>query len=296
MASQNPRISLEQWLAFKTVVDTGSYARAAEQLHRSQSSVSYLISRLNAQLPGPVLALQGRKAVLTPEGEVLYRYAEQLVETALRAEAVAASMQQDFEAEVVIALDVLLQIHALCCTLETFSSRFPYTRVRVLETSLSGTVEALLEKQADIVIGGSVPAGYRGRALRTVYMIPVAAPEHPLVQGGGARAEFALRSHRQIVLRDTGQRRQQDSGWLEAEQRWTVSHFSSSISLVKAGLGFAFLPRNWIQAELKDGTLAEIPLLGGFERKLPLYLMLADSETAGPGTRALADLLVQDLQ
>ena len=46
-----PRISLEQWLAFKTVVDCGSYALAAEALNKSQSSVSYAVSRLNDQLP-----------------------------------------------------------------------------------------------------------------------------------------------------------------------------------------------------------------------------------------------------
>lgn len=291
-----PRISLDQWLAFKCVVDLGSYALAAEALNKSQSSVSYLVARLNEQLPRPVLRLQGRKAELTAEGQVLYRYAEQLVQLAQTTEDVARAMVVDFEAEVTVALDVVLEISTLCCSLENFSRQFPHTRVRVLETSLSGTVEALLEKKANIVIGGTVPVGYAGRPLRSIHMLPVAAPQHALLNQQRPVTELELKANRQIVMRDTGEKRQQDVGWLEAEQRWTVSHFSSSISLVRAGLGFAFLPRNWIARELEDGSLRPIPLAGLLERSHTLYLMLSAPDTAGPATRALADLLTADLR
>ncbi|MBZ8143617.1 LysR family transcriptional regulator, partial [Rubrivivax gelatinosus] len=32
-----PATTLEQWAVLQTIVETGSYAKAAEQLHRSQS-------------------------------------------------------------------------------------------------------------------------------------------------------------------------------------------------------------------------------------------------------------------
>ncbi|MFM1895317.1 MAG: hypothetical protein RLZZ385_391 [Pseudomonadota bacterium] len=291
-----PKISLEQWLAFTSVVDSGSFAAAAERLNKSQSSISYAVGRLQELLPRPVLRLEGRRAVLTAEGEVLYRYATQLIQQASLTEAVAQAMTVDFEAEVTVALDVLLDIGALCCALEEFSSINPHTRVRILETSLSGTVEALVEKKADIVLGGTVPVGHAAQPLRSVTMLPVAAPFHSLFQSGQDVSELELRRHRQIVLRDTGQRGQKDVGWLQAEQRWTVSHFSSTISLVKAGLGFAFLPRNWIATALQDGSLREIPLEGGYQRVIPLYLMLSHRDTSGPATRDLSSILLRHLQ
>lgn len=293
-SSRLPRIPLEWWLTFKTVVDCGTYARAAELLNKSQSSLSYAVSRLNDQLPRPVLEIRGRKAELTAEGEVLYRYASQLIRQAQTMEAVAHSMAVEFEAEVTLALDVLLEIGQLACSLESFSRRFPHTRVRILETSLSGTLEALLENQADLVIGASVPVGFSGLPVRTVRMIPVAAPDHPLFQDS-AVDEMELRSYRQVVLRDSGKRSERDSGWLEAEQRWTVSHFSSSISVIKTGLAFGFLPRNWVEKDLENGSLREISLRGGYDRTLPLYLMFANREIAGPATRALGEILKQDL-
>ena len=112
-----PRISLEQWLAFKTVVDKGSFALAAEALNKSQSTVSYAVSRLNEQLPEPVLVPKGRKTVLSDTGKILYPYAQQLLNQACDAEAVAKSLAQGVEAEVTIAVDSLLNMDALLLSL-----------------------------------------------------------------------------------------------------------------------------------------------------------------------------------
>jgi len=292
---KNPRVSLEQWLAFKTVVDCGSYAMAAQTLNKSQSSISYAIARLNEQLPQPVLILDGRKAVMTDAGQVLYRHAEQLLNQASQAEAIASSLALGFESEVAIAVDVLVEVGSLVCAFEEFSQEFPHTRIRVLETSLSGTTEALLEKTADLVIGTKTPPGFQSRPLLQVKMIPVAAPSHPLVKDREDVSELELRSMRQVVLRDTGTSREQDSGWLQADQRWTVSHFSTSIKLLRSGLVFAFIPQNWIEYELAEGSLQRIPLAPSMDRLLQVHMMLADNQAAGPATKALYETIFNKL-
>ena len=292
---KNPRVSLEQWLAFKTVVDCGSYAMAAQTLNKSQSSISYAIARLNEQLPQPVLILDGRKAVMTDAGQVLYRHAEQLLNQASQAEAIASSLALGFESEVAIAVDVLVEVGSLVCAFEEFSQEFPHTRIRVLETSLSGTTEALLEKTADLVIGTKTPPGFQSRPLLQVKMIPVAAPGHPLVKNREDVSELELRSMRQVVLRDTGTFREQDSGWLQADQRWTVSHFSTSIKLLRSGLVFAFIPQNWIEDELAEGSLQRIPMAPSMDRLLQVHMMLADNQAAGPATKALYETIFEKL-
>jgi len=292
---KNPRVSLEQWLAFKTVVDCGSYAMAAQALNKSQSSISYAIARLNEQLPQPVLILDGRKAVMTDAGQVLYRHAEQLLNQASQAEAIASSLALGFESEVAIAVDVLVEVGSLVCAFEEFSQEFPHTRIRVLETSLSGTTEALLEKTADLVIGTKTPPGFQSRPLLQVKMIPVAAPGHPLVKNREDVSELELRSIRQVVLRDTGTFREQDSGWLQADQRWTVSHFSTSIKLLRSGLVFAFIPQNWIEDELAEGSLQRIPMAPSMDRLLQVHMMLADNQAAGPATKALYETIFEKL-
>jgi DNA-binding transcriptional LysR family regulator len=307
---KSAKISLEQWACFKAVVDHGSFAMAAEALNKSQSSISYAISRLNEQLPRPVLALQGRKAVLTEDGKVLYRRAGQLLAQAEETEDVARQLAQGLESELTIALDNLLDIRLVIPSLDRLAQTYPLTRVRILETSLSGTEEALIEKKADIVIGSIVPVGYSGIPVRQVQIIPVAHPQHPLFATSQQKLEalrsdpefvpegisdWELKRHRQIVLRDSGQRRERDAGWLGSEQRWTVSHFSSTLTILRAGLAFAFLPKDWIENDLRAGSLAQLPLASSQERVVQLYLMLASPEAAGPATKLLAKTLKECL-
>ncbi|MDO9318511.1 MAG: LysR family transcriptional regulator [Gammaproteobacteria bacterium] len=299
---KTPRVSLEQWATFKAVVDAGSFAMAAEQLNKSQSSISYAIARLNEQLPQPVLQLEGRRAVLTEEGKALYRRASQLLQHAEETEEFAHMLSAGVESEVTLALDNLLDLHAIIPALDQFSAQYPFTRIRILETSLSGTEEALLEKKADIVIGGKVPVGFAGTPVRQARMIAVAHPDHPLFQRAGQGSDqgvgqecitdWELKSWRQIVLRDTGQRREQDAGWLGSEQRWTVSHFASSLKILRSGLAFAFLPEDWVAEDLREGRLRRLPLVEGTERIIQLYLMLSSKEGAGPATRTLANMLI----
>jgi DNA-binding transcriptional LysR family regulator len=294
---KTPRITLEQWAAFKAVVDEGSFAQAAEALNKSQSSISYAIARLNEQLPRPVLQLEGRKASLSADGKVLYRRATQLLQQADDAEQTARMLARGLETEIRLAVDALLEISALIPVLDEFSRQFPLTRLKILETSLSGTEEALLEKRADLVIGSKVPVGFMGTPLKQVRIIAVARPDHPLFTaehdlGDAGIADWELRSHRQVVLRDTGYRREQDAGWLGSEQRWTVSHFSSSVKILKSGLAFALLPSDWVKTELEQGELKQLPVRGA-ERILQLYLMSGAIEADGPATSALAELLIR---
>lgn len=305
-----PKISLEQWASFKAVVDHGSFAMAAEAMNKSQSSISYAIARLNEQLPRPVLVLNGRKAVLTDDGKVLYRRAAQLLTQAEDAEAIARQLAQGLESEVTLAIDNLLNIRLVLPALDRLAQTYPFTRVRILETSLSGTEEALLEKKANIVIGSTVPVGHSGMPVRQVAMIPVAHPQHPLFVRKAIPSQslkcdpeltdtgisdWELKTHRQIVLRDSGQRREQDAGWLGSEQRWTVSHFSSTLTILRSGIAFAFLPQDWVDDDLRAGTLRKIPLASPQERILQLYLMLSSPESAGPATRLLAKTLQECL-
>ena len=75
----------------------------------------------------------------------------------------------------------------------------------------------------------------------------------------------------------------------------TVSHFASSLKILRAGLAFAFLPEDWVAEDLRAGTLKQLPLADGGERLIMLHLMLSSRENAGPATRLLAESLVNCL-
>ena len=65
--------------AFVAVKETGSFTRAAERLHLTQSAISHQIRRLEEQLGQPLLRRTTRSLTLTEDGEDLVRHAEQIL-------------------------------------------------------------------------------------------------------------------------------------------------------------------------------------------------------------------------
>jgi len=281
------KISLDQWQALIAVVDEGGYASAAEALDKSQSAISYAVQKIETELGVRAFALEGRRAKLTETGQMLYRQAKVLVEEANRIESAAIQLSQGWEPLVRVAADALFPQHCMLSALDAFAQHSPLTRVEYTETVLSGSDEALLRKEADVVIGGRVPPGFFGDPLMRVRFVAVAAANHPLNQMDSLTHED-LRQHRQIVIRDSGSRRI-DSGWLGAEQRWTVSHPSTRIAAIRRGLGFAWVPEAEIGDGLESGALKVLPLKEGVERLVDLHLIYADGQYAGQAARYLGE-------
>lgn len=291
MTQRIPRISLEQWAILQAVVDEGSYAKAAEALNRSQSSISYALKGMQEQLPVEVLTMQGRKAMLSPAGETLLRQARVLTNDALSLEYLANNLAEGWETEIRLAVEAIFPTALLSQALAAFVPESRASRVQLIESVLSGTQEALLNGEADLVITHRPPPGFLGQPLLDIIFLAVAHPEHPLHQLERELTHHDLRAHRQFVVRDSGLKRRQDAGWLDAEQRWTVSQLSTSIQFARDGLGFAWLPYEHIRGELEAGTLKRLPLVEGGQRQEKLFLVHADRNAAGPATQALAATL-----
>ncbi|OGA47189.1 MAG: LysR family transcriptional regulator [Betaproteobacteria bacterium RIFCSPLOWO2_12_FULL_63_13] len=285
-----PRITLDQWNVLVSVVETGSYAKAAERVHRSQSTLTYAVQKLERRLGVKVFELRGRKAVLTPSGNLLYRRGKALVEEAGRLEHAAGDLARGWEPEIRLAVDIVFPTWLLLEGLARFGRERPGTRIELYETVLGGHEDALVERKVDLAIGGVVPAGFLADVLMPVRFVCAAAPAHPLHQLGRALTLQDLRRHRQLVLRDSGAQRAYSAGWLN-EQRWTVSHKATSIRAAVMGLGYAWFAEDSIREELESGKLKPLPLREGAERLATLYLVFADREAAGPGTRRLAEIL-----
>jgi DNA-binding transcriptional LysR family regulator len=286
-----PRISLEQWRALIAVVDSGGYAQAAEALHKSQSAVTYAVQKLEKTLGVKAFAIEGRKARLTPTGQMLYRRAKQLLADAGRLEAASTAVSAGWEAEIGIAADIVFPSWLMADCLAKFGEESPHTHVEFYETVIHGAEELLLQGRVQLAIGPMVPTGFLGDPLMNMRFVAAAHPDHPLHQLGRKLTYADLRAHRHLVVRDTATTRSRKVTSLEAEQRWTLSNMSTSIQAARRGYGFAWYPLERIRDELDEGLLKPLPLAEGGERAAQLYLVIADREGAGPGTLRLAEII-----
>jgi DNA-binding transcriptional LysR family regulator len=287
-----PNITLEQWRAFLMVVDRGGYAQAAEALNKSQSSVTYAVQKLESLLAVRAFEIRGRKAFLTPMGELLYRRARVLLEEAVDLERAAKKVSAGWEAEIGVAVEVLFPTGLLFRCLERFAVISPRTRIEVFETVLGGAAEALLSQgAADLAITPSAPVGSSSEALGRMRFVAAAHPDHPLHHLNRPLTARDLRHHRHLVVRESDARRTSKTYTVDVEQRWTLTSMASSVQAARMGLGFAWYPEEKIREELAAGTLAPLPLREGSERFVEIYLILRDTDSAGPGTLQLADII-----
>jgi DNA-binding transcriptional LysR family regulator len=284
------KITLDQWNVLVSVVESGSYSKAAERIHRSQSTLTYAIKKLESLLAVKVFELRGRKAVLTPTGELLYRRGKTLTEEAARLEHAAAELAKGWEPQVRVAVDIVFPTWLLLKCFADFARERPETHLELYETVLGGTEEALAKRSVEFAIGGSVPQGFVGDILMPIRAVCMAAPSHPLHQLGRTLTLEDLRRHRHIVIRDSGEQRVRSAGWIN-DLRWTVSNKATSIQAAGLGLGYAWYPEDSVRAELERGALKPLPLREGAEKSGTLYLTFADREAAGPGTLRLAQII-----
>lgn len=285
-----PVITLDQWRAFTAVVDAGSYAKAAERVHRTQSTVTYAVQQIERLLGVAAFRAEGRRAVLTPTGELLYRRARYLLEEASALEQASGRVSAGWEAELAIAVEIIFPTWLLLASLEELGQESPHTRVELIETVLGHRADLLASGRADLAIFSGVPPGFLGELLMRLRFVLVTSPEHPLQQLKRRATLRDLRQHRQLVVRESSPERTAPTS-VDVTHRWTVSHMPTSIEAVRNGYGFAWLPEERIRDDLTSGALKPVAMSTGGERFADLYLIFADPEHTGPAARRLAEIL-----
>jgi len=288
------RVTLEQWRMFRSVVQFGGFNQASQGIHKSQSSIHNAVGKIESSLDVKLFEIEGRKTVLTQAGELMLKRANFLLDEAAKLEIVGHTLGQGTEASLKIAVDEMFPQARLYKVLDTISAQYPMLQIELVESVLSGASELIQNADVDIAISPVALTEGFSEQLCQIDFIAVAKPDHTLHSLGRDLTAEDLKSHRQIVVRDSGMHRKSDAGWLGANQRWTVSHLRTSIDMICSGLGFAWLPTTSIKNELAQGKLKTLPLQHNSKRSMQLHLIFKDGDSLGPAARAfLAELRYQ---
>lgn len=106
----------------RKVVELGSFARAAEETNRSQSSVSYNLALLQERLGVALLAPSGRRAVLTPAGELLLNQVKPLLQAFAYVETHAATLRNGARTRLDLVVDSIFRASGCSRFYASFSS------------------------------------------------------------------------------------------------------------------------------------------------------------------------------
>jgi DNA-binding transcriptional LysR family regulator len=251
-------LDTDQLRSFLAIVDCGSFTKAAERVHKTQSAVSMHIRRLEEQLGCALFVKQGRGARLTEEGEKLIDYARRIIQA--EAGAVAALSRKGLRGAVRLGIPDDYAEAFLAEILARFNRRHPLVEVSVV-------CEASQELAAQVSAGALELAlvtdhpGLRGfEVLREEPLVWVASERFRVADG--EPVPLALGSATCLWRRATHEA-------LAAAARATRGLFFSKNygaigTVVRAGLAVTTLPASMVGEGLrilgaKDG-LPELPL------------------------------------
>jgi len=286
------KVTLDQWKVLQTVVNEGSFAKAGIKLHKSQSSISYTIAKLQEMLGLKLLEQEGRKAVLTEQGVHILKLSLQITKAAKNVENAAHNFKSNHEKSLRLAIDEIFPPLLLMKILHQFSLNNTQTRIILNHGLLSGPSDLLLNGEAELAIVSKIPEGYIGDKLIDIHSVPYAHIDSPLHQKQITLDD--LTDERYIIAQDSGTKKKRNEGWLGSEFHWKVSSMEMKIQCVAHGIGFSWLPKQLV--ENRNLPIKQLQLEQNNTRTYPLYLVHHNPQEIGPSAAQLISFFHQYTQ
>jgi len=276
-------LDLDLLKSFVSVVDTGGFTRAGERVHRTQSTVSQQIKRLEETLGYPLLHRNGKQATPTEQGERLLAYSRRIL--ALEQEAREVVARPAGEGVVRLGIPEDFAAYRLTELLSDFSRSRPGLRLDV-RCGLSINMRRALERgELDLALfkreagEGSAIAAWPER------LHWVTSREHPIAF---RRDPLPLAMAEQGCL----YRKRMIHAIESAGRAWHIAYTSPNLpgiqAAVSVGLGVSILPE---VAILRDHHLLKTS--DGFPPITNTEIALVAAADASPPTRRLAEVLTQ---
>jgi DNA-binding transcriptional LysR family regulator len=282
------KANLDAWHVLRTVIDAGGFAQAANQLQRSQSAISYSVNKLEEQLGLELLTIQGRRAVLTPNGAQLLARSRDLLSEYEDMLELASELQKGHEQALSVWVDGLCPVQALKPALGEFQTHYPQTQVSLSQGLACQSMGSRQIEQpaADLTIT-TRPSGTTSLTnLGELTLVAVAHPNHPILGCTPPISQATLKKHRLVSIEAA-----QEVEDNQNQSVWRVANYHQAIEAVLMGQACGWLPEQSIGNELARGRLKRLELEQGERYQLPVFLQYGEQKPAGPARQALAKLL-----
>lgn len=256
------KITVDGLQVLNAIHTHGSFASAANALHRVPSAVSYSMKKLEQNLDTQLFNRGGHKAVLTEAGVLLLEEGQHLLNAISDLENQVKKVSMGWETELRIAIGDMFSVDSLLELVSRFYEEGSGTRIKLLTEVYGGIWDALVTNRADLAIGapseGPVGGGYHIRSLNQIEWVFAVSPDHPLANMPEPLSENLISSYRVIAVADTSRNLIPRSGGIFTGQDvFTVANFSTKIKAHINAIGIGFLPRMLIREELESGLLIE---------------------------------------
>ncbi|NQD95729.1 LysR family transcriptional regulator [Pseudomonas sp. CrR25] len=268
------KTTLDELLAFVSVVDGGSISAAAEHLAQTASGVSRALGRLEAKLEVTLLRRTTRRLELTEEGEAFLAEARNILDAVESAEEHIKLRRQKPAGRLRVNAAAPFMLHAVVPLVEGFRQQYPQIQ---LELHSSDQIIDLLEQRTDVAIriGTLRDSTLHARPLGSSRLRVLASPGYLKARGSPKSVE-ALSGHSLLGFTQP-----------DSLNQWPLRHplgdalsISPSLSassgetlrqLALAGAGIVCLADFMTQADRARGDLVQVLLRDTVEVRQPIH-------------------------
>ena len=170
-------IDIDQLRTFIAIVETGSFTKAADIVHKTQSAVSMQMKRLEERLDRPVFARDGRASKLTEDGERLLDYARRIVKLNLEALAVFSDAELTGRARLGVPDDYADRY--LPEIMARFSRAYPSVELTVICEPSVDLLERIDANELDLAIITTTESQRPVETFRRERLLWVTSNRHP---------------------------------------------------------------------------------------------------------------------
>jgi DNA-binding transcriptional LysR family regulator len=281
MAGANVMFDLELLRSFVSVVDSGGFTRAGERVHRTQSTVSQQIKRLEEDVGQSLLNRSGKDVTPTEAGERLLSYARRLLSLAEEARDVLARPGKEGAIKLGIPED--FAAYRLAKLLATFSRSHPGLRLDVRADQSINLQRDLERSELDLALLKRDAGGKDGIAVWPERVHWITSRSYPRDMKVGSVPLIGFPTGCVYRARAIHELESAGRAWHMA---YTSSNLAGIQAAVAAGMGLSILSEMAIQADHRVLTAKD-----GFAPIDRTEVALVASPDASPATLRLADRL-----
>jgi DNA-binding transcriptional LysR family regulator len=241
-------ITLRQLHGFKAVADLGTFTAAAQRLKVAQPALSLNIRDLESELGAKLFDRTTRRVELTAAGREFLQSVDKLIVDLERAVQNARDLADRKRGRLVVAAPPLLAALIVPGAVADYRKRFPSIEVSVIDTQTNIIVDKVRSGEADCGIGTFAEAeeGIRRQILFEDALMAWCPAQSQCARSSRLAWKDLPAGQLIAMTRDSRIRFLVDQAYQSIGQTvrpaYEVSHMTTAIMMVEAGLGVAVLP------------------------------------------------------
>src|SRR6266571_6471767 len=251
---------------FVTVVEEGSFSKAAERVYRTQPAVSIAIRRLEDEIGAPLFERSQKTQALTEVGKLVYDYAKRILSLRDQTIDVVSELRSLKRGRVRIGANESTSLYLLPHLILDYRALYPNIMVEIFRHASERLPREVLDRNVDFALLAFEPVDSDLESFPVLRdeLVLIMHPEHHLAKRQSVAVEDLGNEPFLAHNVKTGSRHKVMETFAQHHTPLNITLELATIETIKRfvqlKIGLAFVPRMCVAEELERGSLVSVPV------------------------------------